>query len=597
DAEPVVLTAGVARFDPRTRRFEVFAEGTSNPWGVDFDAHGHAFVSACVIDHLFHLAPGGIYQRQAGQAPFPFAYENLPSIVDHRHHMAAYAGICIYQGDQWPAAWRGATLHGNIHQHALNVDILRPRGASFVASKWNESGDFLTTADGWFMPVSQQVGPDGAVWVMDWYDKYPCYQNANADPAGVDREHGRIWRVVWTGEDAAKPVPSRPQRGMDLAKLPAAELVKLLAHPNVWHRRTAQRLLSERRDHAALAPLRELFSTGPGLDARLAAFWTLYGAGFLDDATLARAAADREPAVRLWAARFLGEQRVASEPRFELLLRLAADPEPTVRSAVATACRQFVSGQLTVNTPPPPGVSPGEIGPVLAALIQASRAGDDRTLNFQLWMAAEPMIVAGPESALAWLGENGGEFLPLAGLLTTKTLRRLCDTRAPAELDLAVEFLDRLPAAAPLARFALEGLIAGQRGKAVAPTRATGPALAKFLASPDADIAARARELGSLGGDAAAFQAGLARLQDPAAPEAERLAAIRTAAAQQSDDARRALHAVVAGASADALKVEAVRGLQQIGVDDTAKELLAGWALQTPAVRRAVAELCTTRWQ
>ncbi|MFN0067886.1 MAG: PVC-type heme-binding CxxCH protein, partial [Limisphaerales bacterium] len=595
DAEPVVLTAGVARLDPKSRRFEVFAEGTSNPWGVDFDATGQAFVSACVIDHLFHLAPGGLYQRQAGQAPFPYAYEDLPSIVDHKHHMAAYAGIQIVQGDQWPATWRGAALHGNIHQNALNIDRLTPRGSSYVASRWNESGDFLTTPDGWFMPVSIQTGPDGAVWVMDWYDKYPCYQNANADPAGVDREHGRIWRVVWTGEDGQKPVPSRPAKDMDLAKLPSADLVKLLAHPNVWQRRTAQRLLAERRDAATAAPLHALFTGGPNLDARLAALWTLFAAGFLDDARIALAAADREPAVRAWAARFVGEQRVASEDRFGLLARLAADADPTVRSAVATACRQFVSGQLTVNTPPPPGVSPEELGPVLGALIEASHAGDDRTINFLTWMAAEPLVVAAPETALAWLAENGAEFLPLSGTITTKALRRLCDTREPANLDLALEFLDRLSASAPLARHAFDGLIAGQRGKAVTPARDAGPVLAKFLASPDAEIASRAQQLGALWGDAAAVKASLARINDASASEADRLAAIRTARRLKTDDTRDALLAVVNGAASDALKVEAVRGLTDVGVDDTARQLLEGWGGYPPAVRAAVAELVTTR--
>jgi hypothetical protein len=160
--------------------------------------------------------------------------------------MAAYAGINIYQGNQWPAEWQGAALHGNIHQNALNLDRLTPSGSSFKASKWNDSGDFLTTKDGWFMPVNFQTGPDGALWVMDWYDKYPCYQNANADPAGVDRERGRIWRVVWTGDQPGKAVPSRPEAGMDLAKLPSADLAKLLAHPNVWQRRMAQRMLSGR---------------------------------------------------------------------------------------------------------------------------------------------------------------------------------------------------------------------------------------------------------------------------------------------------------------------------------------------------------------
>ena len=189
-SEPgVEVTAAVARFHPRTKKFEVFAEGTSNPWGVDFDAAGNAFVSACVIDHLFHMAPGGTYQRQAGTPSNPYTYEILPSIVNHKHHMAAYCGICIYQGAQFPAEYRGRVFMGNIHQNAINHDRLIPNGSSFkaVAEK-----DFLTTSDGWFRPISEQVGPDGALWIGDWCDKYPCYQNARADPEGVDRERGRI---------------------------------------------------------------------------------------------------------------------------------------------------------------------------------------------------------------------------------------------------------------------------------------------------------------------------------------------------------------------------------------------------------------------
>src|SRR5947208_6220060 len=89
-SEPgVEVTAAVARFQPHTKKFEIFADGTSNPWGVDFDRYGNAFVSACVIDHLFHMAPGGIYARQGGTPANPYAYELLPSIVDHKHHMAA----------------------------------------------------------------------------------------------------------------------------------------------------------------------------------------------------------------------------------------------------------------------------------------------------------------------------------------------------------------------------------------------------------------------------------------------------------------------------------------------------------------------------
>src|SRR6185503_3538541 len=238
----VKMDAAVSRYHPRTKKFEVFADGTSNPWGVDFDRAGNAFVSACVIDHLFHMAPGGLYVRQAGNPAFSYAYELLPSIVDHKHHMAAYAGVQVYQGDQYPEEYRGTILMGNIHDNAIHQDRLTPKGSSFKASFIK---DFVRAHDGWFMPVSTQTGPDGCLWIMDWYDRYPCYQNANADPEGVDREHGRIWRVVYTSGRKGVPVPSRPEARMNLASLTSTELVGMLSHPNIWQRRTAQRLLNE----------------------------------------------------------------------------------------------------------------------------------------------------------------------------------------------------------------------------------------------------------------------------------------------------------------------------------------------------------------
>src|SRR5258706_9850686 len=242
-APGVEVNAAVARYHPRTKKFEVFADGTSNPWGVDFDRYGNAFVSACVIDHLFHMAPGGIYVRQGGIPGNPYAYELLPSIVDHKHHMAAYCGVCIYQGNQFPEEYRGHVLMGNIHQNAVNQDVLIPNGSSFKAKA---DKDFLTTTDGWFRTVSEQVGPDGALWIADWYDKYPCYQNAQADPEGVDRSHGRIWRIVYTGNKPGTMEPSRPQRSMDLDKSSLRELTEMLNHPNQWQRRMAQRILSEK---------------------------------------------------------------------------------------------------------------------------------------------------------------------------------------------------------------------------------------------------------------------------------------------------------------------------------------------------------------
>src|SRR5215471_12963316 len=302
-APGVEVTAAVARFQPQTKKFEVFADGTSNPWGVDFDRYGNAFVSACVLDHLFHMAPGGIYARQGGTPANPHSYELLPSIVDHKHHMAAYCGICIYQGDQFPEEYRGHVFMGNIHQSAINHDRLVPDGSSFKAVA---EQDFLTTSDGWFRPISEQVGPDGALWVGDWYDKYPCYQNAQADPDGVDRERGRIWRVVYTGKNPGKKVPSRPETKMDLAKASSEALIKLLEHPNVWQRRMGQRLLNERiltdssqqRD-LVLQALQKILLQGKTLESRLSALWTLHNLGPADSGF------PDQPALRAWNARFI----------------------------------------------------------------------------------------------------------------------------------------------------------------------------------------------------------------------------------------------------------------------------------------------------
>ena len=207
ESEGFKFDAGIGRARPMSRdkeakwEFEVFADGTSNPWGCDYDAAGNFFVSACVIDHFFHMAPGGIYVRQGGAPENPYAYEQLPSIVKHKHFRAAYAGVQIYQGGRYPADTHGHAFIGNIHDNAIHEEILTPVGATF---KCEPRRDFLRANDGWFRPVSTQTGPDGFLWIMDWCDKYPCYQNAKANPEGVDRQYGRIWRVVYGNEKGAR---------------------------------------------------------------------------------------------------------------------------------------------------------------------------------------------------------------------------------------------------------------------------------------------------------------------------------------------------------------------------------------------------------
>ncbi|MCA8985135.1 MAG: dehydrogenase [Planctomycetaceae bacterium] len=224
--------AAIFRIHPRTREFQIFAEGTSNPWGIAFDNRGEMFLSACVIDHLWHITRGGYYHRQAGAYP-PFTWK-IESIVDYKHQLAAYCGIEHFDSEAYPEAYRNKLYMGNIHGNCINVDGLARQGASYKGVKHD---DFLTANDVWFMPVSQKTGPEGCLYVLDWYDRYHCYQDANADPAGVDRGHGRLYRI----RHLATPRPSP----VVLEKQNEGGLLGSLGHSNQHIRNTARRLLQE----------------------------------------------------------------------------------------------------------------------------------------------------------------------------------------------------------------------------------------------------------------------------------------------------------------------------------------------------------------
>lgn len=600
----VEMTAAVARFHPRTKKFEVFAEGTSNPWGVDFDAAGNAFVSACVIDHLFHVAPGGSYQRQAGTPSNPYAYEILPSIVDHKHHMAAYCGICVYQGDQFPAEYQGRVFMGNIHQNAINHDRLIPQGASFkaVAEK-----DFLTTSDGWFRPISQQVGPDGALWIGDWCDKYPCYQNAQADPEGVDRERGRIWRVVYVGKEKGKKVPSRPEVKMDLSKPANSDLAEMHRHPNVWHRRIAQRILREklwdsrnkfeiaREINPNLLNMRILSTNS--IAARVAAFWTLHA---IDDLYPRWVLYDRNAyqGKDSWLIHTMAAWRVADWEESTAdgiadLEVLANDSDPRVQFAVATAVRRIVSGRLVTNadindTAP--------VGKVLATLTKAAAPNNDRLVNYMIWLASEPLLARNPAPGLRWLLENGGTTKPLSGILTRKAMRRLCDTGEAAKVDQAAEFLSGIADKdTDLTLAALEGLVEGQKARSLPPTTDTKALFAKLNASDNAAVKDRARQLGTLWNDVSAVQMTLALINNSSAPLAERIQAVQAARALKTDAARDAVLTLLKQDNPEPLTLEAIRTTGEIGGNAVAADLLGAWVRFTPAARAALADILVAR--
>jgi len=118
DGKTFDFTCALFKIHPKTKKFEIFCEGTSNPWGLAINENGDFFVSACVIDHLWHLTETGYYHRQGGPYP-PYTWK-IGSIVKHKHQKAAYCGLVWFDSDAYPPEYREKLYMGNIHGNAIN---------------------------------------------------------------------------------------------------------------------------------------------------------------------------------------------------------------------------------------------------------------------------------------------------------------------------------------------------------------------------------------------------------------------------------------------------------------------------------------------
>lgn len=366
--KPWDFTCAMFRIHPKTREFQVFCEGTSNPWGIAFNGEGEAFVSACVIDHLWHLTETGYYHRQGGPYP-PFTWK-IESIVSHKHQKAAYCGIHWYDSDAYPEQYRKKLYMGNIHGSCINSDRIEPFESTYKASP---EDDFLSANDAWFMPVVQKTGPDGCLYILDWYDRYHCYQDANRDPAGIDRLKGRLYRIRYKDTSYNKP--------FDLAALDDEKLVAMLGSPNGYQRDIAQRLLSERlsmKIEEGMDLRRRLEETvllSSSDEQSLRALGVMMLSDGLDDSFALKLLSSDEPVMKSWAVRSVGGQVKYSSEVAAVLRSLRNDPSPLVRLQVAIAAAK----QNSIPTIPA----------LVAALAQA---GNDPLVPRIVWQNLHPLL-------------------------------------------------------------------------------------------------------------------------------------------------------------------------------------------------------------
>lgn len=554
-------------------KFEVFAEGTSNPWGMDFDATGQCFLACCVIPHLFHMVPGGTYKRQAGSSFNPYAYGLLNEICDHQHHQEsgwAHAGLLYLDGDHVPAEYRGSLIMGSIHGCSIKRDLLRRNGSTYTAP---HAPDFLVSGDKNFRPINLRWGPDGSIYVIDWHDQNPCHQ---APPDSWDKEHGRIYKIQRTGHKAA---PAE-----DLGRRSNHDLIELLNHSNPYIYRTALRLLAERRGKLSerdLGHLRAGFTA-----ASLRAFWALYAVGAFDEKLAAQALTlfnrdeGNDPAMRLWAVRFLGESGKVSESMLARLTELAkTEKAPEVRLQLAST-----AGRLTKQ----------DVLPLLHNLMQHREDARDPCIPLMIWLAYEPRLVPQRNAALDWLKEHAAGNPLITDEIVPRTMRRLAVTGRPEDLAACVAFLDEVADPA-VRRRALEGMAQALAGRQVDPPADWKRVRARLMKDPDSDVQRLTAKLAVNFRDVEAIRHALTAALDANRPTGERIEAVRNLALAHPPEALKPLQDLLVSAKSLELRREACRALAGYDSPDVPRIVLAGWKDYPPALRSEAVNLLAGR--
>lgn len=584
EKERIRFDGGVYRYHPIRHEWEAYADGTTNPWGIDWNDYGEPFVSNCVGPHLYHVIQGAHYEPWRARESSRYAYERIESIADHLHFIGtanardglgtsaeddaggghAHCGMMVYLGDSFPEHYRNSVFMNNIHGKRINNDSLKRKGSGYVAS---HTPDLLRSQDPWHVGVTLQYGPDGSVFVLDWSDTGECHHVKN-----TRRHTGRIFKISY-GPSAAKPV--------DLARLSDQELVELHLHQNDWFVRHARRLLQERmasgHDLAdAHRQLHDILANHPEVPRKLRALWTLWATNGIEYEFLEPFLEHEDEYLRIWAIRLLSEDDQPSPAALDRFADLAAtDPSPTVRLALASLLQRL---------------DPEKRWPIAKALLTHAEDADDHNLPLMNWYGVEPLI----ETDLA-------RFVDLAKtcelpLVRRHIARRVASLPKPAEGLALLTILLLTSDDPPHQQDVITGMLTGLEGRRAVPMPSNWPATyASLMKSPSKPVREATVRLALVFDDKQAQRALLALAADAQAAADERNQAIAALVGKRTPGAGQLLLNLI---SDPAVQSASIRGLAEFDSPQAADALLSAYpTFDATAKQDALQTLSSrTRW-
>jgi putative membrane-bound dehydrogenase-like protein len=572
------LNAGVWRYHPVTHRFEVVAEGTTNPWGMDWDDNGQLFFINTVIGHFWHVIPGEYYKRMYGEHARQHLYELIDQTADHFHWDTreiwskireigvspttsqaggghAHCGMMIYLGDNWPEQYRNTMFTVNFHGKRLNNDTIERQGASYTA---HHGGDFLTVGDTWFRGIDLFYGPDGDVYLSDWSDIGECH-----DSDAIHRTSGRVYKITY-GE------PDHYWSG-DMAAMTSKELVDLQLQHNDWFVRQARQLLQERAAHGddmkeVHAQLHRMFETQKDVPRKLRALWALYVTQGTDEAWLRKLLHHDSEQARVWAIQLLVDQGAPSAGALSDFTAMAQhDPSGLVLSFLASAMRR---------APMEPR------WPLAMALAEHSEYADDRVLPLLIWYGIEPAVP-----------ENTGKAIELARSTRMPKLRRFVSRRIFEDLVTAPEAANQivrvlkeskeLSVQADILNGMSDALVGVKKPVAPSSWSEVGPVLS---ASANSVVAHLAQELGALFGDPKAISGLRSVVSNTKASNNDRRHALQTLVQIKADNLTPLLMPLLEDPE---MAPDAIRALAATGEPQTPTILLERYVGMKPDAAKA----------
>jgi putative membrane-bound dehydrogenase-like protein len=578
DGPETRMNAAVWRFHPRTKKFEIFAEGTSNPWGMDWrNTDGQFILACCVIPHLYHIVPGGIYKRQAGASFNPYNYGYINEISDHTFHKEsgwAHAGLISLDAPHIPEKYRNSVIFGSIHGCSIKQNILKPNGSSYTASKGE---DFLVSGDKNFRPINMKWGPNGDIYLIDWHDQMPCHQ---AKPDEWDYDRGRVYRIQLKRR--------KPRRSEDLGKKTPDELaLTATLHEDPYTRRTALRLVNEMSDEGVQKATAMIPSGLPGqksLDYMMLPMGReTHIEGFLLNAGMFDRMVVEAPGFVIESLRRMPNELKKPDDMIKCFRTFAECKDPAIRRELASAAIRLADKH--------------DVTALLHALMKHKDDAKDPLIPYLTWTAYEKVLASGgrqpadsgkknqgadaprsPKIAdeLAFLAKEAPDNIFVRDAIVPKVMRRLVATGKADDLKLCVKFLADVKDTNTREK-ALDGLVlalADQTVDAPAEWKAVRDELRK-----EQKLAGLVNKLAVSFRDPEAVQRALAVLNDTAKPDADRAEAVRQLVqlkAKEAPDLFRTL-ALSDGEKAMTVRTEAARGLVAFDKPDLPKAVLEKW--------------------